>query len=305
MTKVYAYNSASLYGRRLRRALDTEFSRAKIDTYKELQSRTITAVAQCRTNKVRFIVPSNNAGIRRPFVYIEADIEEVIGDFGDGITSLNFIHEKGQEVPLVYAEPISDETLKMLIDAGLYRDRQFEQLFSRIADGEMFDAVVPLDLQLLHVESESGKLVPIVLANPVQSVHEVTPDSDYTSVQMLLQTTAMLAIELEKEGVQTSELVKDVPQFDDEISYDKIEDILDIAEEQTDMFSFEQDEETEIRATSNPFNEEIDVTNVLDGLFINQSEEDEKIQLFKRQVQKSQEVPSDNNETDLDDGLDY
>lgn len=283
--KTYPYNRTSVEGRRLFKLLDTQFNKGVLGSKhqtKTFESYQVPTVMQCRLNKARFLFASNLSGIKRPQVHIEADVEMAWGDFTENINALDFTH--GQELPLTYVQPIEDDTMKMLIDAGLYRDERFEELMSKLMQDEVFDAEADMDVMYLNVGNElEGEHVPVLLVDPVNVVHEYHDESEHTTIQDLVKRSARLAIELRKEGVKTEELVQAASyEQDKEVFIAKdFEDVV----TKTEQRKFEQEVDKELNtfvASSELLDQEIDVTDELKGsLGFDHTTEDDKIRELK------------------------
>lgn len=280
--KTYPYNRASTEGRRLFRLLDTQFNKGTLDAAnqsKTFESYNVPALTQCRVNKIGFLFSSNLSGVKRPQIRVQSDVEMAWGDFAEGITSLEFTHGN-QELPLSYVQPLEDDTLKLLIDAGLYRDERFEELMNKLMTDEVFDAEADMNVTYLDV-SEPGKAknsVPVLLVDPVTVVHERHDPSEQTTIANLVKRSARLAIELQKEGVKTEELVTARPEQDREIFLsDQFRDVVAQKEEEAahvagDSFS----------TPSELLDEEIDVTDKLKGsLTFDYTNEEDRIRDLK------------------------
>lgn len=281
--KTYPYNRASTEGRRLFRLLDAQFNKGTLDTAKEpktFESYEVQSVTQCRVNKVGFLFPSNLSGVERPQIRVESDVEMAWGDFAEGITALDFTHDN-QELPLSYVQPLEDETLKLLIDAGMYREERFEDLMNKLMDGEEFDAEANMNLTYLDVaEKESGKNVPVLLVDPMTVVHDGHDPSEQTTIPNLVKRSARLAVELQKEGVKTDQLVSaPEPQQDREVFLaDNFRDVVAETEEKEQTKVADESFTT----SSKLLDEEIDVTNELKGsLSFDYTNEDDRIRDLK------------------------
>lgn len=209
--EVLTYNRASLEGIEISRLFDVKYNKSILDgegNAKTVSKYPVAAVMHSRVNRVKFLFESNLAGFKRPLIHVEADVEMAWGDFDNQISALNFKHDK-QELPLTYVQPIEDETMKVLIDAGLYREERFEQLMEKLMAGETFDAEVDMQLSYLDVADAAGekRAVPVVLVDPINIVHEKEDPSERTNLADLVRMAAKNAIELEAQGVKAESLV--------------------------------------------------------------------------------------------------
>lgn len=284
--KTYPYNRTSVEGRRLFRLLDAQFNKGTLDASsqsKTFESYGVPAVTQCRVNKVGFLFSSNLSGVKRPQVRVDSDVEMAWGDFAEGITSLDFTHDN-QELPLSYVQPLEDETLKTLIDAGLYRDERFEELMNKLMTDEVFDAEADMNLTHLDVAADNGpdqpkESIPVLLVDPVAVVHEGHDPSEQTTIADLVKRSARLAIELHKEGVKTEELVRSPePEQDREVFLpDEFRDVVAQKEEEK-----VQTNDHAFATSSELLDEEIDVTDELKGsLSFDYTNEDDRIRDLK------------------------
>jgi hypothetical protein len=285
--KTYPYNRASTEGRRLFRLLDAQYNKGRLDAAhqsKTFESYSVPAVTQCRVNKIGFLISSNLSGVKRPQIRVESDVEMAWGEFAEGITSLDFTHDN-QELPLSYVQPLEDDTLKMLIDAGLYRDDRFEELMNKLMADEVFDAEADMSLAHLDVSSDQGaehskNSIPVLLVDPVTVVHEGHDPSEQTTIANLVKRSARLAIELQKEGVKTEELVHTGPEQDREVFIsDHFRDVVAEKEEEKEKAKVE---DRSFSTSSELLDEEIDVTDKLKGsLTFDYTNEDDRIRDLK------------------------
>lgn len=280
--KTFPYNKESDEGRRLFRLLDLQYNPGVLDVAKQgqaFQTYDVPSVAQCRANKVSLLFPSNLSGIKRPQVRVESDVELAWGDFSEGITTLDFRH--GEELPLTYTQPIEDDSMKMLIDAGLYRDEKFEELMSKLMSDELFD--VEADMRVAHLDVvQDGKQVPVLVVEPVDVVHNDHDPSERTNLADLVKRSALLAIELRKDGVSTDDLVTTRPMELDREVYiqDNFRDV--IAEREEAAMERAADEESGFVESSELLDQDIDVTDKLKGsLGFDRTTEDDKIRELK------------------------
>jgi hypothetical protein len=283
--KTYPYNRASTEGRRLFRLLDAQYNKGRLDAVhqsKTFESYSVPAVTQCRVNKIGFLIASNLSGVKRPQIRVESDVEMAWGEFAEGITSLDFTHDN-QELPLSYVQPLEDDTLKMLIDAGLYRDERFEELMNKLMADEVFDAEAEMNLSHLDVSSDLGaehskNSIPVLLVDPVTVVHDGHDPSEQTTISNLVKRSARLAIELQKEGVKTEELVHTGPEQDREVFIsDHFRDV--VAEKEEEKAKVE---DRSFSTSSELLDEEIDVTDKLKGsLTFDYTNEDDRIRDLK------------------------
>lgn len=282
--KTYPYNRTSVEGRRLFKLLDFQFNKGSLtnkSSEKTFETSDVPAVMQCRANKVGFIFPSNLSGLKRPQIRLESDVELAWGDFGNGVTTLDFTHDN-QELPLTYVQPLEDDTIKMLIDAGLYRDDRFEELMSKLMTDEVFDAEA--DMKITHLDvgnnPEQGESLPVILVDPVNVVHDDHDPSEHTTIANLVKRSARLAIELRNEGVKTEDLVRGPePDQDQEIFIlDEFRDIV----AQKDEENIEREVDESFSVPSELLDREIDVTDKLkDGFGFNHTSEDDRIRDIK------------------------
>lgn len=280
--KTFPYNKESDEGRRLFKLLDLQYNPGVLDATKQskaFETYDVPSVAQCRASKVSFLFPSNLSGIKRPQVRVESDVELAWGNFAEGITTFDFTH--GEELPLLYTQPLEDDTLKMLIDAGLYRDAQFEELMSKLMSDELFDAEA--DMRVAHLDvGENGQQVPVLIVDPVDVVHNEHDPSERTNLADLVKRSALLAIELRKEGVNMDEVVAARSTEQDREVYipDTFRDV--IAEREEAQREHAADIASGFVESSKLLDQEIDVTDKLKGsLGFDRTTEDDKIRELK------------------------
>lgn len=291
--KTYPYNRTSTEGRKLFRLLDTQYNPGILEqetfggtavAQKQLEAHTKSAVMQCRANGVSLIFESNLSGLKRPQIHIDADVEMAWGDFSDDAKTLDFTH--GEELPLTYVQPLEDDTIKALIDAGAYSDPRFEELLSKLITDEPFDVEGDMSFHYIDVgdaavnQGETGR-VPVVLAEPVNIVHEDEVKSQYTSVTNLVNRSAALVIELRKEGVKTDDLVSaQLPEQDREVYIDS--DFTDVIAERETAQQAAASDDLSLVEPSELLDQEVDVTDKLAGsLSFEATDEDDIIRDLK------------------------
>ncbi|MCR6120580.1 hypothetical protein HXA34_19880, partial [Salipaludibacillus agaradhaerens] len=228
----------------------------------------------------------------------DADVELAWGEFSEEITTLDFTHDD-QELPLSYVQPLDDGALKLLIDAGLYREERFEVLMNKLMADEVFDAQVDMNVTHLGItEGTSTDRTSVLLVDPVTAIDEEF-EPEKTSISNLVRRSALLAIELQKDGIKTEELVRpSEPDQDHEVF---------LTEAFTDAIAQKEVEETSVTDTSlvtasELLDEEIDVTDKLKGgLSFDYSTEDDRIRDLKDRVGPDVELePESETDSDID-----
>lgn len=305
--KTYPYNRTSAEGRRLFKLLGDQFSPKELDVSKSgrsFETYDVPTVTQCRVNSVGFIFPSNLSGIKRPQVHVQSDVDVAWGDFTKGVTVLDF--KDGEELPLSYVQPIEDDTLKMLIDAGLYRDSRFEELMSKLMSDELFDAEADMRVSYLDIGDINENSLPVLMVDPIDVVHSDYDPSEHTTIASMLKRSARLAIELREEGIKTEELVA-VPEEELDIDGELL-----ITKEIEDVVLKQREREAELASTgdsiatsSELLDQEIDVTDDLRGsLSLRHTDEDVRIQGLKEQEWEEPESEPEQPEQDKHEQVD-
>lgn len=297
--EVLSYNRASNQGMRMRRLFDVPYNASQLDingNTKTFEKYQVPAVMHSRVNKVKFVFESNLTGVvKRPQIHVDADVELAWGDFADHITALNFKHEQ-QELLLTYVQPLEDETLKVLIDAGLYREDRFEELMGKFMAGETFDAEGDMHLEYIDVAEamDSERKAPLVLVDPVNIVHEKHDPSERTNLADLVRLAAKNVIELKNEGIKTEDLIRSEQDAPKQVIIDSpIEDVIAASREQQIVAEVDN---SLISATSTFLGQEIDVTDkIKEALRPNHLSEDDRIRDLKERdrqemVQKQSEL---------------
>lgn len=282
--KTFPYNKESDEGRRLFKLFDLQYNPGVLDVVKKtkrFETYDVASISQCRANNVSFIFPSNLAGVKRPQVRVESDVEMAWGNFADGITTLDFTH--GEELPLSYTQPLDDDTLKLLIDAGLYRDSQFEPLMNKLMTDELFDAESDMRVSHLDVGSNEQQL-PVLIVEPVDVIHNGHDPSEQTTLSDLVKRSARLVIKLRKQGVKTEDVVstdavaheQDAELFVDAPVEDVVSQFEDAERERA------ADMASGIVASSELLDQEIDMTEKLkDSFSFTSMSEDDQIRELK------------------------
>lgn len=281
--KSYAYNKQSGEGRRLYQLLDTQFNQGSLerqDDPRTFSKETVEAVAACRINNIDLVFPSNLSGIQRPRIRVLADIESAWGEFAESIDSVDFRHD-GQELPLSYTQPLEDDAIKLLIDAGLYHNETFEKLLRKIMKDDEFDANVTMDVTQLDVPvSDDSKTATAILVDPVHVLHTEHDPSEQTTLSDVVKRSAIVIIELAKQSdVNMQDIVNDKDDVDKEVYVtDEIEDVIAMAAQN----EIEESVEHSFVESSELLDEEIDLTDEFkEGLSLTTTTEDEQIRELK------------------------
>ena len=260
--KSYSYNKESVVGRRMFQLLDSRYNNSRVDANyraKAFNTEIVSSAVECRVNKIKFIIPGNVSGIKRPQIHVDGDIEKARGPFTDSVTLIDFTHDH-QELPLSYVQSIDDDTMSVLIDAGFYSDPRFEDLLSKLMSGEVFSADGDLVTNIMDL-GDSGEELPVLLVEPLNEVHINDGLTHASTLQTLIKHSAKLAIRLKREGVNIDELIYSDKDFiDREIFID--DDFEDVVEKRHVERTLESDK---IAITSELLDEEIDVTDMLKG----------------------------------------
>lgn len=276
--KTYPYNRTSVEGRKLYRLLGNEYNPGVLETpdlnkaptgdasRRQFETFEKSVVMQCRANRVALIFESNLSGLKRPQIHINADVEMAWGEFADNVKTLDFTH--GEELPITFVQPLEDDTIKALVDAGAYSDPRFEELISKLIEDEEFDVEGEMSFSYLDVGNAAvnqgeADSVPVIIVDPVNIVHDEEVKSQYTSVTTLVNRSAALVIELRKEDVKSEEIVElRTPEVDQEVYIDS--DFTDVIAEREQALENAGDSRS-IAAESELLDVEVDVTDKLAG----------------------------------------
>lgn len=282
--KSFPYNRDGAEGRRLFRLLQAQHSPGKIDARpsdRSFRTEEVPAVLQCRVDGFSLIIPANLSGLKRPQMVVQSTVEHAWGSFADGVTELDC--SKNDGLPLSYTMPIQDETLKMMIDAGLYRDEHFELLMSKLLDREEFDAEASVNVTHLAIADHELGDVPVILVDPVHVVHNDHDPSEHTTLDNLVRRTTKLAIELRKDGIDSQMLAEATAQAErDREVYvgDMFKHDATIEKSATELVR--DMGRQSLTTTSELLDKEIDVTDVLrDSIGVDATDEDIRIRQLK------------------------
>lgn len=273
--KTYPYNRSSAEGERIFRLMDSQFNRGQLDSNmadgepKSFQGYIVNGEMQCRIRSVDFLFPSNLAGFKRPQIKVKGDVEQGWGDFADQVSSVDFTKHK-QELPISYTLPLNDESLKLLIDAGLYADNDFEKVFGTILKDELFNVEGDMTIYHLDVPLEEDADYPLLLVDPVTIVYDDVSNSEssaHSSMNPIVQWGAHRMIDLRRRGASPEEMVND--------TYREIVHITPNATETSEV----QDENT---VYSSVLERPVDITRTLSDIIRSNSTEDQ-IQHIKKE----------------------
>lgn len=279
--KTYPFNKESAEGRRVYKLLDVGFNEASFDAPKDsrFDRYEVPVVTQCEATGVQILMPSGLTGIKRPHIRVEGFVQESWGDFADNVSSIKF--DEDERLPIVYAHPIEDETMKMMIDAGFYSDPNFEPLLGKLVAGEMFDADCDMIVSHINVKDKEIDEVPVVFIEPVTVFHEGVDVSENTTIQSMLRRASMVAIELRAEGVQTNDLLTPVASEEEVFAPVEFEDGL--AKREQERLEREANERAFV-VNSPLLGQDIDVSSEITGVYgLHRTAEDVRIEELKRQ----------------------
>lgn len=298
--KSYPYNRQDAEGRRLYRLLDATSNVGRVSAKTEepqFQTDAVRAVVQCRLERLSLVVPGNSSGIKRPTVKVDGIAEYAWGDFSDDVTELDFTHGKGKGLPVSYAYPVGDETMKHLIDAGFYFDPQFEGLMNKLMKEDSFDIETDLQMTRLDLNDSLIGRVPVVLVDPVDVVHTDADPSENATIDNLVRRSSRLAVELRKEGVQTDALVENpvyAPERDEEVFLGNAFEGGMTAADILRGASAKPAETETISASSDLFDQEIDVTEAVKGsFFVGTTDEDVRIARVKERDEAREQAEAE------------
>lgn len=225
MSQAIAVNTQTQKGTKILRLVQSRFNSGKgKDSGNEMMTSNPTTVASCRINSGRILMADSYVGkIQRPKLKIKANVTSVKGEISEDVDVLGFLPDEQPEVDYVYE--LNDEQVKSFVDAGLFSDPRFDKVMSRILRDELFD--MDLDMQFHQVllnDEDQNKKVPIVLADFVHSVvHNVPITEDdkenepFTTFSGVITNVVAMAIELKRQGFDSTELVGSENEREDEI----------------------------------------------------------------------------------------
>lgn len=279
-----------VYGRhhteteRMRRLIQSKYNLGSLDdnNKRSFDKQTESAVLQCRTDGIQFLFPSSFSGIERPQIEVLGTADLAWGEFAYDDT---YSFKEGHELPIRYIHPLEDETLKYLIDAGLYSDNRFEELMGKLMKDEAFDIESELTYQHINIGSDAEPR-PVVMVDPVHTV-DLDNTKEQVTINELVKHSARLVIELRKEGVSTEDVVSVAPTVEEEhYIEDEFEDVISTEKEE-----LEHDASDNISTTSELLDAEIDVTEKLQGgMTFDETSEDDLIRDLKTRDKDSFET---------------
>lgn len=265
---------------------------------RSFERKELPATVNAKVNHARLTIDSNRVSqIRRPFVTVEADVLDIWGDVTDEIDHVSFLPDNRPKMSYVY--PLNNEEIKGLIDSGMYHNPRFELLFQSLMESEQFEITKNVELQRLDVLQDDN-VVPIIL---LQDVGLVKQDIDshetehYTSFDYALERVIDMALQLEAEGISTSQFVgeDELAEVQEvEIEIDDVFDIESAREEVGDQY------DEEIMRQLREMDSEVDVSDAIDHTkLFGQSSEEQRITQLREATQQG----TDWDDIDSDDSL--
>lgn len=287
----YGYNRLSAKGMSYRRLLRARYNEASkgLDPNEPsaMEQRVTPATLMCRVDGGHFIIPDNTSSIQRPMFRVQGFLERAWGAFhgyedGRVIDQVVLAHDN-QEVMVCYTHPISDDTLKICIDAGMYRDERFEEVMNRLLLEENFDIQHDVTYEFMEAPFEVDgvtDLQPVILLD-AHDIHATEAELyDKSSVDDMLKRAALIAIDLAQQGVK-SETLADYKKVEQEpVIAGSFSDVVKTTE------TMQQSEEQSYIEQSSVLPEPVDLTDQLrDVVQFNASSEDERLLRIKRDAQ--------------------
>ena len=287
---LHVYGKHHTESERVRRLVQARYNKHALsdENRRQFEKKTEPAVLQCKTDDIQFLFPSSFSGIERPQIEVLGSAVFAWGSFDYDNT---YSFKDGHELPIRYIHPLEDESLKYLIDAGLYSDNRFEELMGKLMCDETFDIETELTYQHVNIGTDVEPL-PIVIVDPVHTV-DMDNSKEHVTINDLVQRSARLVIELRKEGVSTEDVVAvDHEQESQVIIEDEFKDIIEQEREKQEDIQKEQESEN-IATKSELLDKEIDITDELQGgLTFNETSEDDLIRDLKtRSSSEVKETP--------------
>lgn len=264
--KNFSYNKASIEGLRMFRLIDAQYNAGTIGVAhagRAFNQKKTTAVMRCRVNKVEFLMQSNTTGIRRPEIKLIGDVEVAWGMFSDDVGTLDFMHSD-QELPINYREELNDDSCLALVEAGLFSDSRFEDLFTNVITDEVFDVEGEIETSNINISLDRDKPVSVIIAEPVSTEYDKENPSEMASVQDLIQRSANLVIAFKE---REKEMGIEPEMFDNEVYIeDEFIDVFVEEEKEVKQKQEEKDAEDGYTAHAALLDDEIDVTLELQGI---------------------------------------
>lgn len=251
-------------------------------------TKTVESMLTVAVTSAKITMESNlSRKIRRPQLMIQGEVQDVWGAVSDEIDHVSFLPESKPSV--TYVHTLEDDEIKMLVDAGLYRNKRFEELFSNLAEKEVFEVEADADVQVLELLDRDQMLIPVVLVNDfkqlVYDLAQPMEERGHTTFNSVIQRAVSMAIELEQAGVSDSilgeeehiddevevtvaeEFTPDNIQSDtsDEDSYDDQEVLLDDGAIDSDSIFGQTTEESEIERLKRIRDVGVDIEDVTDS----------------------------------------
>jgi len=270
--RVYGFNRFSKEGRRLHELYHKKFNAGRASEESTVFSeQDVPTMVVGSINRAELLFhDSYTLGVKRPEIRIRGQIQDAWSDFNDRIKQLTF--EDGEELPFTYVQSLDDETIKTLIDGGLYSDPHFERLFNKLMHDEVFDVNdLSLHVSMLDINDEKGRPVPVVLVEPTHVIESEHGSVHSPSLQEVIRAQAELVPRLRREGLD-KDLLDDYTIEDEEVFLDDI-----------DTLDLESSEETTPSSTVLTEDEEVDLTaDLKNAVTFEDTDEDLQIRALKQ-----------------------
>lgn len=180
------------------------------------QKQTLDATVNAQITKARLTLDSNRVSkISRPFVTVDSEIRDVWGDVNDDIGHVSFLPENRPK--LKYQYTLDNDEIKGLVDAGMYHNDRFEELFGTLLESEQFEITNDVDIQMVEV-LDGDEVTPVILVQDLGSVKqefEQDDEKNFTTFDYVIDRAIDMALQLEAEGVGASELVDEADHLQD------------------------------------------------------------------------------------------
>lgn len=243
---------------------------------RSFERKELPVTVNAKVDYAQLTIDSNRVSrIRRPFITVESEVIDIWGDVTDEIDHVSFLPDNRPKMTYIY--PLNNEQIKGLIDSGMYHNPRFELLLQSLIESEQFEVTQDVELQRLDVLQED-EVVPIILLKDIGVVQQNIDSHEnesYTSFDYALERVIDMALQLEAEGISTSQLVGEDELSEAQEIEVQIDDVFDVEaarEEVSEQF------DEEIMRQLKELDSEVDVSDVIDHTkLFGQSSEEQRI----------------------------
>lgn len=277
---IYGVGSTGNLGSSVQLLMDKKYNQSKEKMGgRSFKQQTIPATVNAGVVNTKLTMDSNRVSkISRPFLTMDAEVRDVWAEVDENIDHVSFLPENRPSLKYVY--PLNNEEIKGFIDAGMYHNPQFEELLDNLLESEQFEITSDVDVRAIDVINE-GDVTPVVLVQDLDTVEQALgsdEDEDFTSFDYAIERAIDMALQLEAEGISTTQLLGETEPELREVDLDLAEEEIFEVDRRSEEDEANQDIEADIIRQLEEMDDEVDLSDEIEpGDSFGQTSEEQRI----------------------------